>query len=245
MSVENVVAVEGVKDKHAVRSQNVFRHIVRRAERKGMKVNASKTNVICISDSQNFDVRAHFFDSDGTKISSGPKMKILGWHFSSSPTVAAHVEVIKRRFRERYWVLRHLKRNSFSPEDLIKVYKSIVRPVADYMQEVYHSMLTDRQDEEIERLQTHVLKCVYGPRLSGRRMRQMADVTTLRNRRIEAVDKFAAKNSDSDRFYKWFPKNERRRSTRRADEYVEEYARCNRLFFSPLFYMRRLSLIHI
>ena len=75
--------------------------------------------------------------------------------------------------------------------------------------EVYHAMITDSQDEAIERLQTHALKCIFGPRISGHRMRQMADNTTLRERQIEAMDKFAHKCADSDRFLHWFPLAER------------------------------------
>ena len=120
------------------------------------------------------------------------------------------------------------------------VYTSIVRPVADYMMEVYHSMITDAQDEAIERLQTHALRCIYGARISGRRMREMADLSTLRERRIQHCDRFAAKCAASERFSDWFPSREERgRVTRRREEYLEEYARCNRLFNSPIFYMRR------
>lgn len=69
----------------------------------------------------------------------------------------------------------------------------MIRPVADYMQEIYHSMMTDRQDENVERLQNHALKCVYGPRIPARKMREMAGLETLRERRILAADKFAGK----------------------------------------------------
>ena len=103
----------------------------------------------------------------------------------SRPTVAAHLETVRRRFRERYWTLRHLKHNGFTQEDLIKVYTAVIRPVAEYMLEVFHSMMTDSQDEAFERLQSHALKCVFGPGISGRRMREMANVPTLREKRIE------------------------------------------------------------
>ena len=224
--------------KHAIATQNVFRHVVRNAERKGMKVNAAKTNMICISDSQNFKADCYILDSDQNRIQSSDKMKVLGWHFSPKPNASAYIEVLARRFRERYWTLRHLKHNGFTSAELVHVYTSIIRPVADYMMEVYHSMLTDRQDEMVERLQMHALKCIFGPRISARRMRGMAEIGTLRERRIEACDKFAQKCVASDRFEVWFPKNEGRR-TRKTEEYVEEYARCDRLFNSPIFYMRR------
>ena len=179
VNFENVQPVMGVKDKHAIATQNVFRHIVRQAEMKGMKVNSKKTNMICIADSLNFKTKSHIFDREGEKIESGEHLKVLGWHFSDSPTVEAHIKVLVRRFRERYWTLRHLRHNGFGADDLIKVYKAVLRPVAEYMLEVFHSMLNDAQDESLERLQCHALKCIFGPGISGRRMREMAGLETL------------------------------------------------------------------
>ena len=239
VNFENAPQLGEEKIKHAIATQNVFRHIVKNAEGKGMKVNAGKTGMICISDSLNTKNGAFIYDREGQKIESGAHLKVLGWHFSPKPTVAAHIEVVKRRFRQRYWTLRHLKHNGFSADDLVKVYTTIIRPVAEYMLEVFHSMLTDRQDEELERLQTHALKCIFGPGISGRKMRDLAGITTLREQRITQCDKFALKCANSTRFGHWFPRNTGLRSTRNKLEYKEEYARFNRLLNSPLFYMRR------
>ena len=243
VNLENAtVSPDGLeKMKHAIPTQNVFRHVIRRAEERGMKVNTAKTNMICVSDCLNHMARSYILDSDGNRIESSDKMKILGWHFSSKPTVEAHVNVLKRRFRERYWILRHLKHNGFSESDLLRVYTVIVRPVADYMMEIYHSMLTDAQDEAIERLQTHALKCIFSPKISGRRLRALSGLTTLRERRIQYCDKFAEKCVRNPRFEHWF--SERKlslgRQTRSSQKYEEEFARCDRLYYSPVFYMRR------
>ena len=83
--------------KHAIATQNVFRHIVHRAEAKRMKVNTAKTAMICISDSLNFKTNTYIEDKDGNRIESGEKLKMLGWHFSSKTTVEAHIEVLKRQ----------------------------------------------------------------------------------------------------------------------------------------------------
>ena len=240
INFENAHQIGDMKFKHAIATQNVFRHIVRNAERKGMRVNASKTNMICISDSLNTKNEAFIYDKEGVKICSNDNLKVLGWHFSSKPTVSAHLEVVKRRFRERYWTLRHLKHNGFDNEDLVKVYVAVIRPVAEYMLEIFHSMMNDSQDECLERLQTHALKCIFGPGLSGRRMRDLAGLPTLRERRITQCDKFASKCAASPRFEHWFPVREvRGRATRNQEKYVEQYARCKRLFDTPLYYMRR------
>ena len=67
----------------------------------------------------------------------------------------------------------------------------------------------------------------------------MTLLPTLRERRIEQCDRFAAKCAASGRFSGWFPLNERARTTRRKVEYFKEYARCDWLANSPIFYMRR------
>ena len=186
VNVENCLVLNVLgdlhKSKHAVATQNVFRHVVRRVEARGTKVNTDKTNIICISDSQNFKVSSYFYDAEGGRIDSTDSLKVLGWNFSSRPGVEAHVDTMIRQFRERYWTLCHLRHNGFTAEELVIAYLTIVRPVADYMMEVYHSMLMDRHDEAIERLQTHALKCIFGPKLSGRKLREQAGVSTLRER---------------------------------------------------------------
>ena len=228
------------KTKHAIPTQNVFRHVVRKATSRGMKVYSDKTSLLVISDSLASTSSAYIQDSDGVRLGSGDTLKMLGFHFDSKPNVSAHVAALKKRFRQRTWVLNHLRHAGFNQDELAKVYRVIVRPVADYMQVVYHSMLTDRQDEEIERMQAQALKLIYGRETSYRKMRENAAVPTLRQRRIEAVDKFAEKCA-SGRFSKWFPIRRPQRSSSRitSEKYTETFARCQRLRDSPLHYMRR------
>ena len=102
-------------------------------------------------------------------------------------------------------MLRNLKKSGFTEDELLQVYKTMVRPVADYGAVVYHSSLTNQQDELVENLQNTALKCIYGPGLSGRRMREMAGILTLRRRREEMCDKFAQKCAANPLFADWFP----------------------------------------
>ena len=110
----------------------------------------------------------------------------------------------------------------------------------DYCAVVYHPGLTDEQDQQLERLQSSALRCIYGYEMSYMKMRELAEVTTLRQRRIDACDRFSKKCLASTRFSSWFPrKTGGRSSSRRMEEFVEDFARCNRLRDTPLFYMRR------
>ena len=135
-------------------------------------------------------------------------MKVLGFHLSTRPTVAVHIKAVRKRLRQRYWILFHLKNYGFSQQDLCKVYRNIIRLVADYCSVVYHSMLTDEQDELLDHCQAHALRCIFGKDLSYEEMRKKAGVTTLRQRRIELTDKFANNCLKNPRFAAWFPLRE-------------------------------------
>ena len=232
-----------VKIRIAMASQNAFRSVVVKAERKGMVVNADKTNILCISDALNYTPKTFIVDADGNEIHSRPAMKILGFNFSEKPTVAVHAEETIKKIRQKIWSLRHLKGVGFTESELVRVYKSNLLPIADYCCYVYHSMLNDDQDERLERAQVGALRAIFGYKLSGRKLREKAGVETLRDRRIRLTDNFARKAAADAHFSgKWFPKKTARASLRSAasrEEYREEYARCDRLRNSPIFYMRR------
>ena len=116
--------------------------------------------------------------------------------------------------------------------------------MVDHLDVVYHASLPDDLDEELDRLQNQALKAIFGAQHGGRTLRRLAGVTTLRERRVQHCDKFAAACAASARFGDWFPLKDRRRSTRAcastaSEKYVEKFARCERLRSSPLFFFRR------
>ena len=85
--------------------------------------------------------------------------------------------------RERVWILRHLGNSGFTEQELAVVYTTVIRPVVDYCCVVYHSLLTDEQDQIVERMQSQALKNIYGYKLSYTQMREKTGITTLRARR--------------------------------------------------------------
>ena len=228
-----------VKVKQAISSQNAFRSISSNAERIGMRVNSSKTNVLCISDALSYSPMTFIVDSAGEKIESKDSLCVLGFHFSDKPTVQLHVEETVKKMRQRSWFLRNLARAGFNTPELVEVYRSVILPIADYCAPAYHSMTTDANDQMLENAQIGALRCIFGYELSARALRQTAGLKTLRERRIELTDKFAQKAVSDPKFCHWFPKKTGRTSTRRGEIYEEKFAKCERLRNSPLYYMRR------
>ena len=75
----------------------------------------------------------------------------------------------------------------------------------------------------------------------GSKMRSLAGLPTLRARRETLCDKSAAKCLSNPCFCHWFLLKAARSKgrTKNQELYKEEKAGCNRLFNSPLFYLRR------
>ena len=225
------------KTKHDIQTQNVFRRVVARAESRGMVVNKKKTQMLCVSDALNYVAGGYLLDAENNRIESGNKLKVLGFHLDSRPTVHAHIDALKIRMRDSTWILRHLGLAGFTEGELATVYCTVIRPILDYCAVVYHPMLTDEQDQAVERLQAKALKNIYGYKDSYRTMREKAGITTHRARRVELCDKFAAKAAANPRF-DWFPLR-LGRSGCRGETYQEMPARTERLFNSPLYFFRR------
>lgn len=236
-----IISIDGVqtKIKQALSSQNAFISVSTKAKEKGMIVNESKTALLCISDSLNFKTLAYIEDSTGERIDCVEHIKVLGFYLSDRTGVSKHVQELVKNIRRRYWSLRHLQKLGFSEEELVKVYKMSILPIADYCCPVYHSLLTDLQDQALEKAQIGALRCIFGYKLSARKLREKASLSTLRSRRVELTDKFAYKCLGNPRFRAWFPEKVGRQSARAGEKYVEEFAKCERLKNSPIFYMRR------
>ena len=204
-----------------------------------MVVNENKTKLLCISDALNYTPHVFIIDSEGNKIESGSELKLLGFYFSNKPTVALHIDKVACKIRQRYWSLRHLRSVGFNDQELVKVYTSSIRLLAEYCCPAFHSMMTDEQDQLLENAQVGALRAVFGYGLSARKLRQVAQVETLRQRRILLTDKFARNALASDRFKHWFPRNMEGWSVRNREEFKEFFAKTDRLKNSPLFYMQR------
>ena len=204
-----------------------------------MVVNKGKTNVLCVSDSLSYTPSAYILDKEGGRIEDTKgEVSVLGFKFGPRPSPVYQVLKIRAAFRKRFWTLSNLRNRRFSEQELLEVYKTFIRPLEDYCDVAYHSLLTDKQDEMLENLQNHALRLIYGPGKSARQLRAATGLPTLRERRIDHCDKFAAKCAGSERFAAWFPMKGGRK-TRCSDQYLEEPARCHRLYNSPIFYMRR------
>ena len=205
-----------------------------------MKVNSDKTTLLAISDANSYEARTHIYDAEGKRIDSSGTLKALGFIFNAKADVHDQVATLCKRFRSRTWTLRDLRKAGLGTDDLLRVYKSTIRPVIEYSSVIYHSMLTDDLTEYIEKQQTRALKNIYGNELSRRKLLEISGVPLLSDRRQEACGRFAQKMANNPRFSHHFKLRKSRARSGRAQEYVEHKARTNRRKNSPIFFFRRI-----
>ena len=226
---------------HARFCEETFKRISENAEDIKMKINSSKTQLLCISDPRKSDIISHIV-TDGVKVSSVDTMKILGFVFGKSPNVTEHVKYIIGKFNRAIWSLTHLKRAGILEPVLLQIFKVMLRPHLEYCSPVFNPMLSKEQSNWLERQQKRALKVIYGFEESYEEILERTGVQTLEERREIASNDFALKLVKSERFSGLFPLNhypEEMVGLRSQKKYKEKFARTDRLYKSPLYTMRR------
>lgn len=225
---------------HAPQSERVFLGVNEEAQRKNMVVNAKKTQMLCVSTSQD-DVKS-YINVDGKRILSSDTLKIVGFTFGSRPTVHSHVNAMLGKLRRRLWMLTHLRQSGMSKPSLVSIYKSMIRSIQDFAAPAYHSLLNGVQANEIERIQRRALKDIFGYQFSYRTILEHQNIESLHNRREKLVKNFAIKAAANGRFSpRWFPPAEEHGyPTRGRVKYKVFASKTERLKNSPLYFMRRI-----
>ena len=117
---------------HAQKSEKFLETIKERAGDLGMKVNEKKTQLLCISTAIESEVSSYIRLAEEEKIDSSGSLKILGFYFGTKPDVSEHVKNLIRKYRTRSWSMVNLKKAGLSKDNLLALYKILVRPVLDY-----------------------------------------------------------------------------------------------------------------
>ena len=225
---------------HAGDLEDLFNTIKNNSEAKGMVVNPNKTQLMCITRSINYDISS-YIEHDDERIESTDKMKVLGFTLDNKCTAIEHLKVLKKKFANRIWIIRHLKRAKIESDKLLKVFCSLIRPIFDYASVIYGPMLTAAQRTDLERMQAIALKTILGWNHSYRSCLNISGLETLSDRRRAAEVNFAERTVANKRFKYWFPDNsDVPYNLRRRERYHTEFARSERLQNAPIYNLRRI-----
>ena len=212
---------------HAQHCEKNFAAVKAAATAIQMNVNGKKPQLLCISGNLDNDVNTYIRVDNRTEIQGGVELKLLGFWFGRKPNADAHIEHICDKFRSRLWALRHLKRAGMPQTDLLKIYQTVLLPVLDFACPTYHSLLSLTQSNQLEALQKHAVKIIFGFDMSYNDIISEGKIQLLKTRRNTLCVKFAQKAAANPAFgSKWFPRRPcLPYETRKQDIYQESTPR--------------------
>ena len=116
----------------------------------------------------------------GKDIERVTSTKLLGVTITSDLTWGAHVDSTHSRASQRLYFLTLLKRAGMPPHSMTKVYTAIVRSIAEYACQVWHTGLTEQQSEKLESIQKRAMRIIfpdfsYGDALAQSKLPTMHD----------------------------------------------------------------------
>ena len=218
-----------------------MRELERRAERRNMKINAKKTQLLIISPPNGYRTTAVMRQDGGDYIDSVDTLKLVGFTFGSKPGAAAHLEVIRDKIRRRMWMVYNLREAGFKGRVLYRLYCCYLRSIIEYCLVVYHPMLTSEQEGELERLHNLAIKVCFGFGRSSDVIKAEQGIESLAARRKRRFDVFLRRAMSNPRFSeRWFPARDGVRTGLRRTRMVREARSLTwRRFHSPLEALRR------
>jgi len=208
-----------------------------------MKVNGSKTQLLCIHSSIANNVSSYINVNNST-IESTDNLKLLGFNFNKDPTACFHVSKLIDKFYGKLWTLRFLKKHGMQEKDLLHIYKQIILPSVEFSSVVYHSLITKQLSDKLEAVQRRAIRIILGYDVDLDALLRSSYYQTLEERRRSNCLKFAIKAAASPRFGRvWFQETVQTDRNIRAttrEKYVQKYCRTDRERNSPIQYFTRL-----
>ena len=101
-----------------------------------------------------------------------------------------HVDYVCCKGSQRLYFLRMLKRAGVEPNDIVRIYKCLVRSVLEYACQVWHTGLTAQQPDQLEAIQRRAL-CIAHPDKSYRVALGLTKLYTLQDRRAAQAKAFS------------------------------------------------------
>ena len=155
-----------------------------------------------------------------------------------------HIEYILSISYKRIWAIRKLKKAGVPEKDILYFYFMKIRSVLESNCVVYHSMLTNDDTSDIERVQKIVLKIILEFKYTDYHQSCLhLNIQSLQLRRAKISLNFGLKCIASDRFKHLFSPNTNT-NIRNPDHFDVPLARSSRYFNSPLLHITRLLNAH-
>ena len=174
---------------------------------KKMKLNSNKTKNIIFNYSKNYQFSTDLKLKDDI-IETVRETKLLGTFITSDLSWDTNTKYIVRESNKRMSFLHKAAKFTSNPSDLKKIYILQVRSKLEQSSVLWHFGLTEKNKNDLERVQKSALRIILGKRYTTYSdALKILDLESLEDRRKSLCFKFAKKCLEVKKLKKMFPKN--------------------------------------
>ena len=207
-------------------------------------VNQKKTLIRKFDFHKKLDFPPNFNFNNGPNLEIVNQTKILGIILCDSLKWSAHVDYMVKKANKKIWLLRKMKQLKLDTHILVDFYCKEIRSILEFGAVVWHSGLTIKMRNQIERIQRvciNLILCDLSVKVSYFVGCTLLNLEPLYFRRIELCRRFIQKASVDPRHSDMFSKKKNIINTRRKNfNFCEYTCKTKRFFDSPLCYLTRL-----
>ena len=205
-----------------------------------MKINPNKTKIIKFNKSRKHDFPPEVYLSNNELLDVVSEVKLVGVIVSNDLKWQKNTDFICLRARQKLWVLRRLKKFNMEISRLADVYKKEIRCLLEYAVPVWHSSLTIKQSNQIERVQKEAFRIILEHNYINYEVAcTLLVMEPLDIRRVQLCLKFAKK--DLKREQTLFTRDFKTNHTRSNSKLVKEIrCRTNRYAKSSMPFLSKL-----
>ena len=227
-----------------LKSQSYLNQIAIWTENKKMLLNEEKTKIMIFNTTDNnqfttrLTINNHLLDIIN-------ETELLGVLISSDLTWRKNTKQLVQRAYRRIILLHKLFEFAVPALDLVTIYVFFIRSILEQSCVVWHSAITQEEENNLERVQKTCLKIILKDNyISYEETLTRTNLDTLSNRRQKLCLNFALKSTKHEKNKKMFPlslsSHSMSTNMRHREKYVVQYARTDRLGKSAIPYLQRL-----
>ena len=190
-----------------LKTQDHLNRINKWTAEKKMKLNVSKTKNIIFNFSRNSQFSTEI-KLDGEIIETVNETKLLGTTITNDLNWKKNTDRIVREANKRMVFLHKLSRFTKNKKDLRKIYILQIRSKLEQSAVLWHSSITQKCQNNLERVQKSALKIILGDKyVSYDNALKVLKLQSLKERREDLCLKFADKCLQVPKLSRMFPKN--------------------------------------
>ena len=211
---DSTIAV-AYKPGHIPPIQEILQRVNEWTKVNNMKINPKKCAVLNYKFNKK-PVTLPPLNIEETQLNQVNSVSLLGAKLSDDLKWTLNTENIITKCSAKLYMLSKLRAFKVSRQDLVKIWTTFIRPIAEYVAPLWHSSLSAIEKTKIERLQKRALRIIMGVDYPGYdNALKILNLPSLKARREHLTQKFANSLLKSKRHRKLLPdKREERRTMR-------------------------------